>query len=381
MPIDTAVVIAGAVARGAYEAGALAEVLTQKLTQQDLPNTIFLGTSAGAINAVLWAGFADGQRSVAQIGALVCDVWRGIHDTDVFAPVRSAAQSIWGLASGHPSSFLNTEPLARTVADRFKQLQISKNVAQGTVGGVGVAATLCGDTTAGARTDLFYQARTKPDKGGSAAALDYFAAQLAPQHVLASSAVPVLFAPIAIDGAYYIDGGVRLNTPIAPAIHFGAKRIIVVSSHSTEYPPRRPAKRVPSPADATAMVLHSVLADGTIEDLRRVHRVNTLIADRPEGDTPYRTIEFIVVSPPAGQLATYARRVIDRSYALKGLLNPLALAKAARYAALEKGLIGRFGTGAGVDELLSYVLFDPDYFELQIAQGSADARQAGDFRT
>ncbi len=40
--------------------------------------------------------------------------------------------------------------------------------------------------------------------------------------MLASSAIPVLFRPVEIDGAYYVDGGVRLNAPLAPAVALAA---------------------------------------------------------------------------------------------------------------------------------------------------------------
>jgi NTE family protein len=48
------------------------------------------------------------------------------------------------------------------------------------------------------------------------------------EHILASSAMPLLFPWQEINGEPYWDGGVMVNTPIAPALDFGADEIIVV---------------------------------------------------------------------------------------------------------------------------------------------------------
>lgn len=48
------------------------------------------------------------------------------------------------------------------------------------------------------------------------------------EHILASSAMPLLFPWQEINGTPYWDGGVMVNTPIAPALDFGADEIIVV---------------------------------------------------------------------------------------------------------------------------------------------------------
>ncbi|MFH1154066.1 MAG: patatin-like phospholipase family protein [Pseudomonadota bacterium] len=48
------------------------------------------------------------------------------------------------------------------------------------------------------------------------------------EHILASSAMPLLFPWQVIDGAPYWDGGVMVNTPLIPALAFGADEIIVV---------------------------------------------------------------------------------------------------------------------------------------------------------
>ena len=47
-------------------------------------------------------------------------------------------------------------------------------------------------------------------------------AHITPQHVLASAAIPVVFPPVFIRAELICDGGLRLNTPLSPAIHLGA---------------------------------------------------------------------------------------------------------------------------------------------------------------
>ncbi|MEZ4253338.1 MAG: hypothetical protein R3B99_34455 [Polyangiales bacterium] len=52
--------------------------------------------------------------------------------------------------------------------------------------------------------------------------------RIGPAHVLASAAIPMVFPPIRIGRQLHCDGGLRLNTPMAPAIHLGASRLFVI---------------------------------------------------------------------------------------------------------------------------------------------------------
>ena len=53
--------------------------------------------------------------------------------------------------------------------------------------------------------------------------------RITPSHALASAAIPLLFPTRRIGAHYYCDGGLRFNTPIAPAIRAGAERLVIVS--------------------------------------------------------------------------------------------------------------------------------------------------------
>jgi NTE family protein len=118
-----AVVVGGAGARGAYEAGVLS-VLIPWLCEHGSKPSIFVGTSAGAINATLFAAEAD--RDPSEGAALVLDAWRALSLGKVFRspatslPLRTApayARQVLGL--GHVVSLLDTRRLAGTVDQIF----------------------------------------------------------------------------------------------------------------------------------------------------------------------------------------------------------------------------------------------------------------------
>jgi NTE family protein len=208
-----------------------------------------------------------------------------------------------------------------------------------------------------------------------------------PDHVLASSAIPLAFPPVRVRepervAGWYVDGGVRLNAPLHPAVGLGATRILLVSATATTYaplPPPAPAEPTPDLADAGAQVLHATLADRMTEDLRDLCRVNRFVEQvselghrdalrHPDG-RPYRCIDVMAVSPPVGELGELAAEVYERR--TRGL---------GRLAELDNWLLGRVlrgaGDGVGRRELLSYLLFDEEYFAGGIELGRRAAEQA-----
>jgi NTE family protein len=206
-------------------------------------------------------------------------------------------------------------------------------------------------------------------------------------HVLASSAIPVAFPPVRItepDAAagWYVDGGVRLNTPLNPAVSLGATRIVLVSATATTYGPApQPDHSDHSPdiADAAAQVMHAAFADRTSEDLAALRRTNRLVAQaaaagRPDlltssSGTPYRQIDLLAVAPPPGEMGRIAAEVFARK--TRGL---------GRLTELDNWLLGQAIRGAGDAvgrrELLSYLFFDQDYFEAGIELGRRTAADA-----
>ena len=388
-----AVVLSGAGARGAFQAGALS-VLIPALQQQGLVPTIWLGTSAGAINASLWgAALHRGAKAAAET---VEGLWRSMSDDDVYRPLlpftalRVATQYALGAALMRGpgiSSAVNTSPLQRTAAEELPVHQLAANVDAGVIDAVGVVATRVPadseNTVAGAasgRSVLFLDERVRSQyEGDPQRALDVVRGPVTDRHVVASSAIPMAFPAIDIDTppqavAWYVDGGVRLNAPLQPALGLGATRILLVSATSTDVAPApAPAPLGPRPdvADAGAQVLHAALADRTTQDLLDLQRINNVVAQSPTelhsmSGRPYRTVQVMSVSPAPGQLGEIAAEV------WRDRMRPLGWLRETDNWLLGRGLRG-LGDAVGARELLSYLLFDEEYFDRGIELG----RQAG----
>ncbi len=400
-PPTVAVVLTGAAARGAFQAGALA-YLIPALERQGLRPTIWVGTSAGSINATLWG--ASLHLGAQTAGQGVVQVWRSMSDDDVyrsllpFALARTGLQYALGAVLDRgpgTTSLLDTTPLQRTAQEVLNTEQLAANVADGLLASVEVATTRMptdsDNETVGAasgRSVLFLDETVAGDYAGDPGrALDVVRGPITAEHVLASSAIPVAFPPIRIPApeqaaGWYVDGGVRLNAPLQPAVGLGATRILLISATSTTYsppPPPTPTGRTQDIADAAAQVLHAVLADRMIEDLATLRRMNRLLAQtesvgrpgllRRRGGAPYRPIQVLDVSPPPGAMGTLAAQVFAQRTDRLGWITEN-----------DNWLLGRLirggGDAVGRRELLSYLFFDEAYFTASIELGRTAAAAA-----
>jgi NTE family protein len=242
------------------------------------------------------------------------------------------------------------------------------------------------------RTVLFLDERKQSDYVGDPfRAQDVVRTPIRSEHVIASAAIPAVFpaqfVEIPSDAAgWYVDGGVRENTPLGHAVRLGADRIIVISATSTEHG-EFPAIEPGPPPDMTfagAQALHAVLSDRMIEDILAIRRINHLVDQfhqvapesglhaMPRPDAPgseYRRIEFKRISPPPGRMGEVAGNIAeDRARLLSAPTESdnFLLTRALRGA----------GNAHGYRELISYLLFDPQYFTESIDIGECAAQVA-----
>src|SRR5580698_10411135 len=112
----TAIVTAGAGARGAYEAGVLSRVLPRLLEDERESKIVLVGTSAGAINTAIMAGAAD--QGAGAIADKLAATWGGLSVDKVFKgkiwPLLAYAAEALGVRKAHSYALLDTDPLHKT---------------------------------------------------------------------------------------------------------------------------------------------------------------------------------------------------------------------------------------------------------------------------
>lgn len=378
MTRTTGVVISGGGARGAYEAGLLSVVLPRLLEEDDDQRFVVVGTSAGAVNTALLCSQADVS---AGIDAML-DFW-------LSASVKEVTKSIWltgpidlakylamvfAVAPTSFDSLLDSRPLRRTLDSRVNWRRLDQAVlGDGHIAAAAVVATASdsGRTVvfvAGAGADGEALPPDDPSRN-----LHYAATSMRSEHVVASSAIPAMFTPAqiteppALEG-WYFDGGVRLNTPLKPALELGAERVVVVATTPDPDLPSRPscAAERPDVFDSAASVLQAALVDNLTEDVRHLRRVNVLVEDA--ADTPYVKVPNLFLGPPVGDLiGSMANEVYEDHFG------------GWQAALTDLGLLGRLMGAAATPargELLSFMLFDEAFHRPLIELGRRHAEMS-----
>jgi NTE family protein len=369
----TGVVISGGGARGAYEAGLLSVVLPRLLEEDGDQRFVVVGTSAGAINTALLCSHADVAVGIDRmldfwLSASVQQLTKSIWLTGPIDLARYLAM-VFSIAPTSFESVLDSRPLRETLDSRVNWRRLDQVV--GGDGHIASAAVVATSSDSG-RTIVFVagaQSATLPPDDPSRN-LHYARTSLRSEHVVASSAIPAMFRPVhitepaALEG-WYFDGGVRLNTPIKPALELGADRVVVVATTPDPDLPNRPSCTAARPDvfDSAASVLQAALVDDLTEDVRSLRRVNNLV----EGavDPPYRTVPNLYMGPPAGDLiGSLANEVYEDQFG------------GWQAALTDLGLLGRLMGAAATPargELLSFMLFDGAFHQPLIDLGRKHA--------
>ena len=366
----TALVLPGGGARGAFQVGvlkALAELLPKGSPN---PFDVISGTSAGAINSVVLASKARRFRvAVAELdrvwGNFRCEQ---VYRTDNWAMLKSslhwlASIVLGGFLVGTPKSLLDNTPLRALLSRNVRFPRIEDAIDSGVLEAVAVTAA----SYDSARSTSFFQA-ARGFSPWSRTRRVGVAADLHLDHLMASIAVPMIFPPVQLDGEFFGDGAMRQATPLSPAIHLGADRILVLGVRdetADKAPPAQAGRRHPSFAQIAGYMLDALFMDGLYSDLERMTRINQLIdAVRPE----HRTGALAEMRPIDTMLIVPSEDLREIAHAHRHRL-PFAIR------ALLRGVSGR---RPSEDRLLSFLLFEEGYTRDLIDLGYQDAMKVRD---
>ena len=366
----TALVLPGGGARGAFQVGVLKAIaeLVPKGTVN--PFDIISGTSAGAINSVVLAAKARRFRvAVAELER----VWahfrcHHVYRTSNLTMLKSSLQWLFAMVTGGtlvrmPKSLLDNAPLRALLSRNVRFPRIQHGIEQGWLEAVSITAA----GYSSARSTSFFQAADQHPEWSRTRRVGV-RSDLHLDHLMASIAVPMIFPPVRIGAEYFGDGAMRQATPLSPAVHLGAERILVIGVRNEVadiIPDLVEPDSYPSFAQIAGYTLDTLFMDGLYSDLERLSRINQLIDSVPPDHrgaklSRMRPIDTMVIVPSQDLRLLAQKHRHELPKALRALLW---------------GIGGKHG---GATRLLSYLMFEQAYTRELIELGYRDAMQVRD---
>jgi NTE family protein len=372
-----ALVLMGGGARTAYQAGVLRALGAVLGLQAGLhpsnrfPFELLVGTSAGALNAAFLAGQAGrGLRAFHELAVF----WQQLRSDHVYAleapwwlgANRLMAATALFKGAAQRNGLLDSMPLVDTLHKAVGLQRIEEALNSGALQGLAITAS---SYTTGVHWTFCQlgaaQALVKPWlRPGRRAELG----QITIEHLVASAAIPFLFPAVPLwvqsgqSGAreYFGDGSMRQISPLSPAMHLGANKMLVIGVGQ----PERAALGSSHPAKAPTLgvmaghAMASVFHDTLQADVEQAQRVSDTLRKLPpelSAALPYRPVQVLAIQPSKGldEIAHSHMRLLPR--ALRRVLASLG---------------ARDGSAAG---LASYLLFEADFIEALMALGEHDA--------
>jgi len=374
-----ALVLMGGGARTAYQAGVLKAlaVMHRHWASSDLaagnafPFRWLFGTSAGALNAAYLASRAEhGVQALLELATF----WSGLRSQQVYrldAPRWVHANRIVaGLTLARQvrrhHALLDTLPLVDTLHRAIDLQGLERSLAAHHMDALGVTASsyTTGEhwTFCQTRPDHPVQPWHRPGRRSEFQPLTI-------EHLMASSAIPFLFpaVPLWVEGhrEHFGDGSMRQLSPLSPAIHFGARRILAIGAGQ----PQRSgmAARIANEPTAGTIAGHamaSVFHDTLQADVEQTQRVSQTLSRLPPelaGALPYHPVRVLALQPSFSLDELARKHVKALPAATRNTLTGLG--------ALDTGK----GVAGSAASLASYLLFESEFVNALIQLGEADA--------
>ena len=364
----TGLILPGGGARNAYQAGVLKAIGDMLPEDVENPFPVICGTSSGALNAVLLASSATRFREGVD---RLYGIWANFHvgkvfKTDPWTAIKSGFR--WtvtflglGLVKQQPESVLDNSPLRHLLESHIRFARIQQGIDCGALDAVSITSS--GYTSGLSVT--FYQGKEglKPWKRTRRIGQP---TELTLNHLMASSAIPVLFPAVKLRNEYFGDGSMRQTAPLSPALHLGANRLLIIGGRNPrpDTPPDD-ARSVPFPTfgQITGYIFDTLFMDSLDADIERLRRINHTRTETRDKrvtyhDSSLRQIDYLVISPSMDIRDIVERYVGNFPRSVRILLKGI-------------GALAREGR-----PLMSYLMFDAPYCKELMELGYEDGMAA-----
>ena len=363
-PEKLGLILTGGGARVAYQVGvlkAIAEFFPQ-CTRNPFP--IICGTSSGSLNA---AALAVHSHSLHRGVRYLLEVWTQSHAnlvyrTDFVGVLKNVTHWLLGLILSSIGinklkkvALLDNTPMVNLLKAALPYENIQKNIDAGNLHALSITVSAY---RSGCSVTFYQGAKsvvpwTRAHRVG-------IPTRIAGEHLLASSAIPLIFPAVLIDHEYFGDGAMRQTNPLSAALHLGATRLLIIGfgQGETKQPSPADTSNYPSLGEIFGHLMDSVFLDGMVADLERMQRINhtiEMLSENSQQDINMRHVDFLVIEPsqPIEEIAH--RHVMSLPWAIRFLLRAF-------------GVMRRSGAN-----LASYLLFEKSFCCEIIELGYQDA--------
>lgn len=341
-----ALYLAGGGARGAYQAGVL-KAISQILQTKTLPFSMVSGVSVGSMNAAILVEHAnDFPTGVEKLEAL----WSEIHCQKIFNSSnyelgKSVARNISHLFIKQRKSgfLLDTEPLRELITSNINFEKIKQNISNNLLDTMEVISN-CYETQ---QTISFYQHYNSDFEDWQYPRHLSQRTDLCMEHILASSALPLFFPTVKINGLHFGDGSMGLVSPLRGAVRFNVSKILILGTRPLPaFPTTAPALRNGIGfAHILGNMLSGLFLDNLDRDNEMVNRMNDisrLLSMWKKRSSPWRPIETLHLRPSINVAKIAQEKYLSMSALLRMLLNIL-------------------GAQSHSGDLLSFLLFEKEF--------------------
>jgi NTE family protein len=358
-----ALYLSGGGAKGAYQAGVLKAIAAIVGTTK-IPFDVISGVSVGSINAAIIAenahDFIQGTNKLEQ-------VWESIHSERVFNSSnyevsKSVFRNIANVfvrqrQSGH---LLDTTPLKEFVQESINFDLISDNIDKGNLQSIEIISN-CYELE---QTVSFYQSSISDFEDWSYPRHISQRVQLSAEHIIASSALPLFFPTVEIDGFHYGDGSVGLVFPLRGDLKFNVEKILIIGTRAPKADLEKEFLRNSDIGFARVLgsMLNGIFLDNLDRDIEMVNRMNeiaSLLSLWKKRRSPWRPVQTLYLRPSL-DIATIAQ------------LQYKSLPTLLRY------MLNVLGAKKHSGDLLSFLLFEPGFTRQLIQLGYEDTLAAQD---